>query len=79
MNFEKIECIYAFYDDYTGDVFYQFNTVPQIDHGEWAISRGGDTAYDTMCDFITQDEFPPELIELVEYIPEDIEIEGLEE
>lgn len=78
MKFEKIKCTYAFYDDYTSDIFYAFETVPVIDHGEWAISRSGDAAYNLQNDNITQN-FPNELLILLEYIPDDIEIEGLDE
>lgn len=79
MEFEKIECVYAFYDDENGDVYYSFKTTPQIDHGEWAISSGGDSVWDLRGDYWTQEDFPKELLLLVEHIPEDIEIEGLEE
>lgn len=79
MNFEKIECNYAFYDDYSCEIFYAFETIPVIGHGEWAISQGGDVAYNLMNDNITQTDFPEELLQLLEYIPDDIEIEGPEE
>lgn len=79
MNFEEIECHYAFFDDYTGEIFYAFKTTPVIGHGEWAISRGGDAAYDLSNDNITQTDFPTELLILLEYIPDNIEIEGLED
>lgn len=79
MEFEKIECTYAFYDDYSSNIFYFFKTIPEIDHGEWAISSGGDCAYDMSTDHITQDEFPIELMALLEFIPNDIEIDGLDE
>lgn len=79
MNFEKVECTYAFYDEYSSSIYYAFKTVPVIGHGEWAISSGGDCAYNLSNDFITQDEFPIELLSLLEYIPDDIEIEGWDE
>ncbi len=79
MEFQKIKCVYAFLDDYTGCIFYAFDTVPEIGHGEWAISSGGDCAYDLRTDRITQTDFPNELLSLLSYIPDDIEIEGLEE
>lgn len=79
MKFEKVECAYAFYDEFSSSIYYSFDTVPKIGHGEWAISSGGDCAYDLRTDFITQDEFPIELLSLLEYIPDDIEIDGLEE
>ena len=79
MNFEKIECNYAFYDDFSCEIFYAFETIPVIDHGEWAISQGGGVAYNLMNDNITQTDFPEELLQLLDYIPDDIEIEGLEE
>lgn len=76
--FQKVKCTQAFYDDYSGTVFYAFDTVPQIGHGEWAITRGGDIAYDLLRDRIVED-YPNELIHLTNYIPDDIEIDGLEE
>lgn len=79
MEFEKIECVSAFYDDYSSTIFYMFDTIPTIGHGEWAISSGGDCAYDVMTDNITQDQFPIELMELLAYIPDDIDIEGWDE
>lgn len=79
MKFEKIECTSAFYDEYTGTVFYCFDTIPVIGHNEWAISEGGDVAYDLLCDRYEQVDFPNELLDLLSYIPDDIEIEGLEE
>lgn len=79
MSFDKIECTHAFYDDYTGTIFYAFDTIPVIGHGEWAISGGGDLAYDLRTDRIHETEFPNELISLLEYISDDVEIEGLEE
>jgi hypothetical protein len=80
-KFEKVEFLEAFYDDWSGEVFYSFRTIPEIGHGEWAISSGGDTAYDLLYDRITQTEFPEELLLLCDYIPDlsDDEIEGLEE
>lgn len=78
MEFKNVEFAHAFYDDWSGNVYYAFKTVPQIDHGEWAISSGGDTAYDLLHDVITQTDFPSELMHLVEHIPENAEIEGLE-
>lgn len=79
MEFEKVECTYAFYDDFSCQIYYAFDTIPQIGHGEWAISRGGDCAYDLRWDNITQTDFPNELMFLLDYIPEDIEIDGLDE
>lgn len=79
MKFENVEFSHAFYDDYTGVVFYAFNTVPQIGHGEWAISEGGDVAYNLMNDNITQIDYPHELGYLTEYIPDNVEIEGYDE
>lgn len=79
MTFEEIECTYAFYDDYSSEIFYAFRTVPQIGHGEWAISAGGDTAYDMSNDNITQEDFPIELLQLLGHIPDEIEVDGLEE
>lgn len=76
--FEKIACVYAFYDSYYGDIFYNFETIPQIGHGEWAITRGGDSAYDLRTDQVTQTEFPDELLLLLDNIPSDIEIESWE-
>lgn len=78
-KFERIECVYAFYDDYSDQVFYQFETRPEIGHGEWAISRGGDVAYDMRFDRVCQDDFPSELIILTSHIPIDIFIDGIEE
>jgi len=75
--FKNVEFIRAFYDDCTEEVFYCFKTLPQIDHGDWAISAGGDVAYDLCCENITQQDFPSGLINLLEYIPENVEIEGL--
>lgn len=79
MEFESIECTYAFFDDFSGSIFYAFETVPQIDHGEWAISSGGDIAYNLANDNITQDGFPLELLTLLNHIPDDIEIDGWED
>lgn len=79
LEFEKIECVSAFYDDFSSTIFYVFNTVPVIGHGEWAISGGGDCAYDLRTDHITQDEFPHELMLLLDHIPEDIHIEDWDE
>ncbi|ANS06148.1 hypothetical protein BI032_gp273 [Citrobacter phage vB_CfrM_CfP1] len=79
MKFEKIKCTYAFYDNYCDTIFYAFDTVPVIGHGEWAISRGGDVAYDLQTDRITQTGFPNELMSVLNYITDDIEIDGLEE
>ncbi|WP_411750022.1 hypothetical protein [Serratia marcescens] len=78
MEFMKIKCTGAFYDEYYGAVFYTFDTVPQIGHGYWAISEGGDSAYNTLNDQVTQVDYPEELLMLLEHIPENIEIEGLE-
>nr|DAE36484.1 MAG TPA: hypothetical protein [Caudoviricetes sp.] len=75
MEFEKIKCVSAFYDEDTDIVFYNFSTIPQIENGDWAISEGGDVAYNTRTDRITQDDFPPELLELLPYIDYDIEVE----
>jgi len=79
MEFEKVVCTHAFYDDYYCDVFYAFETIPQIGHGEWAISRGGDVVYDLLYDRFLQNGYPNELIFLTDYIPESIEIEGIED
>lgn len=78
-NFEQIRCTHAFYDSYWGCVFYGFATVPEVTHGEWAISESGDVVYDLLSDRVMQTGYPEELAELVEHIPDDIEIEGLEE
>lgn len=78
MNFEKIECKGAFYDDYYETVFYEFCTVPEIDGGNWAISRDGDSAFNLLSEQVTQSGFPIELMQLIEHIPADIKIEGLE-
>ena len=75
MKFEKIEFSHAFYDSYYDTTFYAFNTVPKIGHGNWAISEGGDTAYNLSNDHVTQSDFPTELVQLIEYIPDDPEIE----
>ena len=77
--YTKVEFSHAFYDDWCGEVFYAFRTTPQIGHGEWAISAGGDTAYDLLHDNITQTDFPDDLLLLLEHIPENVEIDGLEE
>ncbi|EOZ5069696.1 TPA: hypothetical protein L3F84_000750 [Enterobacter cloacae] len=79
MEFEKVEFVSAFYDDYCGEVFYVFDTIPKIGHGGWAISRGGDVAYDLSCDRLLQSDYPNELIFLTNYIPESVEIDGLED
>lgn len=79
MEFEKVECVQAFYDDWYCEVFYQFITIPAIDDNNWAISRGGDVAYNLFTDRGTQVDYPNELLELLRYIPENIEIEGLGE
>lgn len=79
MKFKSIKCTQAFYDDYSGTVFYAFETVPVIGHGEWAISSGGDVAYDLRTDRMTQSDFPNELLILLSHIPDNIDIEGLEE
>lgn len=78
MRFKKIHFNHAFYDNWTDQVFYAFYTAPQIDHGEWAISAGGDTAYDLCSDVVTQTDFPEELLELIEYIPNNVKVEGLD-
>ncbi|MGL4521773.1 MAG: hypothetical protein ACRCWQ_04425 [Bacilli bacterium] len=78
MEFTKIECTHAFYDEYWGTAFYVFDTIPEIGHGEWAISEGGDVVYDLLYDRVVQN-YPAELSCLVDHIPDDIEIEGLEE
>lgn len=79
MNFKKIKCTGAFYDNYYGTVFYTFDTIPQIGHGYWAISEGGDAAYNTLNDQVTQVDYPNELLILLSHIPENIKIEGLED
>lgn len=79
MQFEKVECIYAFYDEQSSNIYYAFDTVPVIGHGEWAISSGGDSAYDLRFDRLVECGYPNELLDLLEYIPDDIEIDGLEE
>lgn len=79
MNFKKVICTHAFYDEDYGEIFYSFDTVPQIGHGEWAISRGGDTVYDLLHDRVMQGGYPEELNALTDYIPDDIEIEGFED
>lgn len=76
MKFEKIEFSHAFYDDYYDMVFYTFNTVPQIGHGNWAISEGGDVAYNMLNDNVTQTNFPEELMYLLDHIPDGVDIEG---
>lgn len=79
MDFKEIRFCNAFYDSYWGTVFYSFDTVPKIGHGHWAISEGGDAAYNLLNDYVTQRDFPDELLELLEYIPDNVEIEGLED
>lgn len=77
-GFEKVEFVSAFYDDYIGTVFYHFETTPQIGHGEWSISCSGDVMYDMISDNCIQGgDYPPELIHLVEYITDDMPIDGL--
>lgn len=77
MTFEKVDFVSAFYDDYYETVFYEFKTVPEIDGGQWAISRDGDSAFNLLSEQVTQ-TFPAELMSLLEHIPENVEIEGLE-
>ena len=79
MEFEKIECTYAFYDEDIGNIFYAFETIPKIDDGEWSISQGGDVAYNLRTDRLVESGFPEELLSLLDFIPDDIEIDGLEE
>ncbi|MGL5016388.1 MAG: hypothetical protein ACRC6V_19240 [Bacteroidales bacterium] len=79
MKFKKIKCIQAFYDPDYATVFYGFQTDPQVGHGEWAISEGGDVAMDLRTERTTQVDYPNELLELLEYIPANMKIEGLED
>lgn len=74
MIFKKIKCVSAFHDDYTETTFYCFSTIPKIGNGEWAISSGGDIAYNTATDCITQDNFPEELLQLLPHIDYSIEV-----
>lgn len=77
MEFKKIKHVSSFYDDFYDTVFYVFETVPRIGHGEWGISAGGDIAYNLMTDNVTQDRFPIELVHLTKYIDYKIKVEGL--